>query len=160
MIKRARLSFVVVGACLGLTLVATANESDVVARSLYPSQAWTCPEALLRGCCDTYCPKPQPCISCFCRTCGVDVYCCKPCPCVPIYRACCGPDCFCRKPCPDLCRPLAADYFSCAGWCATCADSCVSPEKMALPTVPPTAAAGPTEGLGISSANSPAAQPR
>jgi hypothetical protein len=159
MTKLARLSVVVVGVYFGLTLAATASESDGAARSLYPSQALTCPEALLRGCCDAYCSKPQPCVSCFCRTCGVNGYCCKPCPCVPIYRTCCGPDCYCRKPFPDLCRPLWADYITCAGWGAACAHSCERPAKMAPPAIQPRAAV-PTEGSGISSANSPAVQPR
>jgi hypothetical protein len=108
--------------CLGIVGVASADEPTGVASSFNPLRSLTCPEALLRGCCDNYCPKPLPCVNYICCICGPDDYCGKPCPCVRCFWGCC-PDCYCRKPCPDLCRPLAADYFTCAGSSVRCAGS-------------------------------------
>ena len=108
---------------IGLVRLSPADEPSKVAPATLPVQALICPDALLRGCCDSYCPKPLPCITCFCRSCGTDDYCKKPCPWVPCFRGCCTGDCYCCKPCPDLCRPLAADYFTCAQRSAACAES-------------------------------------
>jgi hypothetical protein len=134
----------------GFFHVATAGEPDRVARSLYPLQALTCPEHLLRGCCGHYCPKPLPYVPCFSYECGKDDYCCKPCPCVPLYHGDCSPDCYCRKPCPELCRPIAADYFTCAGWSAPCANPGACDSKTPLATTPAASAHRPTEGAGVS----------
>jgi hypothetical protein len=117
-----RTAFIVVALCSGLLRIATAEEPLGVERSIYPVRALSCPDALLRGCCDIYCPKPLPCLTCICHGCCKDDYCDKPSPCVPCYRGCSVPDCYNRKPCPVLCRPLAADYFTCAVGSAGCAD--------------------------------------
>ena len=106
-----------------LSAIAALNEPAAVERRIYPLQAMTCPDALLRGCCDDLLPKAA------CRALPASVvhaveddYCRKPCPCVPCFRGCCTTDCYCRKPCPDLCRPLAADYFTCASRGAACGE--------------------------------------
>ena len=49
-----------------------------------PNGVLVCPDALLRGCCDGYCSKIQPCIPCYRRGCGCDDYCCKPSPMHPL----------------------------------------------------------------------------
>jgi len=157
MTKLARLSIVVVAVCLVLTPVATADESDGVARSLYPLQALTCPEPLLRGCCDKYCPKAQPCVHCFCHGCEKDVYCYKPCPCVPTYHGGCTAGGYCPKPCPDPCRPLFADYFTCAGYGAGCTGSSTNVCKADPPTALFEAANDPTTGRDNSSVSSASA---
>jgi hypothetical protein len=80
--------------------------------SLLPSGLLTCPDVLLRSCCNNYCPKPLPCSGAHFFGCG-ECYCGKPCPspkCFPNDRSCMD---YCRKPCPDLCRPLSADFFQC-----------------------------------------------
>ncbi len=101
--------------CAGHHLLA-ADHSDEVASSLYPVHALTCPDALLRGCCGNYCPKPTPCIYCLCHGCGPDHYCRKPCPTIRCFQHGCGVG-YCAKPCPDLCRPLAGDFFICVPGC-------------------------------------------
>jgi hypothetical protein len=96
--------------CVAMVRPAHSTEPASAAPAALPLQSLTCPDALLRRCCDCYCSKPQPSITCFCRgCCGFD-YCRKPCPCVSCFHGGCG-ECYCRKACPDLCRPLAADYF-------------------------------------------------
>jgi hypothetical protein len=80
------------------------------------------PSELLRACCNVYCPKPQPCIPCFSRGCGIG-YCPKPLPCVPCFAAGCSENCYCPKPCPDLCRPIGADDYRCAEARTDCATS-------------------------------------
>jgi hypothetical protein len=107
---------------IALCGVAAAQEAAGVDRNVYPRQALTCPDALLRGCCDIYCPKPIPCVSCFSFGCGKDDYCRKPYPCIPCLNTWCTSGCYCKKPFPDLCRPLAADYFICAGWGTACGE--------------------------------------
>jgi hypothetical protein len=71
------------------------------------------PDTLLSGCCDDYCRKPLPCASPYCPACTAECYCRKPLP----YAACDSfdraADSYDRKPFPNLCRPLAAHYFSC-----------------------------------------------
>ncbi len=119
--------------CMGLIGVAAAEESLGVERSISPMQALTCPSALLRGCRDIYCPKPLPCISRFCHGCGKDDYCGKPIPCVPCYRGCCRPECYFRKPGPDLCRPLAAEYYTCEAGTAGCRESGTDTENATRP---------------------------
>jgi hypothetical protein len=99
---------------------AFATEPAAAPESIYPSQQLVCPTELLGGCCGVYCPKPMPCIRCF-FGCRCDDYCSKPIPCVPCYRESCTAYRYCGKPCPDLCRPLAADFFTCAGLNADCA---------------------------------------
>jgi hypothetical protein len=89
--------------------------------SILPHTSLVCPDALLRACCDDYCPKRPPCIPCFNRCCGCDDYSGKPEPCIACYRGGCL-DCYCPKPCPNLCRPLVADYFTCAKGRAACAE--------------------------------------
>ena len=111
----------VVPLCLALSRFAIAEEPVGVERLVYPRQVLVCPDALLRSCCDIDCSKPLPCIPCLDYGCCKDDYCSKPCPCIPGFCQSCGPDCYCRKPCPNLCRPLAADYFSCAVSNAVCA---------------------------------------
>ncbi len=121
----------------GLTRIAPADEPTSVTPKTLPLRALTCPETLLRGCCDTYCPKPLPCVKCFYRDCGPDDYCEKPCPGALCFRGCCTADRYCCKPCPDLCRPLAADYFSCVQRSAACAESqaCASnPSQFVAPS--------------------------
>jgi hypothetical protein len=108
--------------CIGLVRLAPADDPASIAPADLPLRALICPDALLRGCCDTYCPKPLPCITRFRRGCGTDDYCKKPCPWVSCIHGCCA-DCYCCKPCPDLCRPMAADYFTCAERSAACAKS-------------------------------------
>jgi hypothetical protein len=110
----------------------------------------SCPEALLRGCCSVYCPKPQPYIRCFYRDCATGDYCRKSCPCVPCFSGC-WPDCYFRKPFPELCRPIAADYFRCAESSAPydSSDACVSTAP--LSTAPAAATVSPAEGADISS---------
>jgi hypothetical protein len=98
----------------GARCALAADEPGDIQRALYPVHALTCPQYLLRGCCCNYCPKPLPCLHCFGHCCGPDDYCAKPYPCIWCYRGSCCGDCYCCKPCPDLCRPLAADYFTCA----------------------------------------------
>jgi hypothetical protein len=98
--------------CLSGTRRLSAGDSGGVDSSRYPIHALTCPDALLRGCCGVYCPKPTPCITGFCRGCGPSLYCPKPCPFIPCFWGGCGVA-YCPKPCPDLCRPLAADFFVC-----------------------------------------------
>jgi hypothetical protein len=107
---------------LGLARIASCDEPASGAPTILPLQSLTCPEALIKGCCDTYCPKPQPCITCYCPTYGANCYCRKPCPCVTCFRAVCGL-CYCPKPCPNLCRPLAADFFTCAEGRPGCAQA-------------------------------------
>lgn len=94
-----------------LSNAALAEEPCTTSGSLLSKCSLVCPDALLRGCCCIYCPKPMPCVPCMCCCCPDD-YCCKPCPCVPCYHggAC---DCYCPKPCPNLCRPIAADFYTC-----------------------------------------------
>lgn len=115
-----------------------AEQAQSTTLQLYPVNALTCPKALLRGCCVTYCPRPTPGIRCFCQACSPVTYCKKPCPLVPHYSGGCG-IAYCPKPCPDLCRPLAADAFACVpGTCrptgpTTCANtSCSSPVSASL----------------------------
>jgi hypothetical protein len=155
--KLARLPFVAVVVAVGFCRV-TAAEPGGLARSLYPLQALTCPEALLRGCCEKYCRKPQPCPPCFCHGCAKDDYCCKPCPCISNYHGGCAADCYGRKPCPELCRPLFADYFTCAGQSAGCTDSGTDCWSATPSTVLSDVAGGPTEGHDNSSASSTSAQ--
>ncbi len=119
---------------IGLLRIAAADELFGVERSICPVQALTCPEALLRRCCDIYCPKPLPCLTRICHGCGKDDYCGKPRPCVPCFRGCCPTDCYCRKPCPDLCRPLAADYFICDAGSVGSAESGAYGSSAALST--------------------------
>lgn len=119
-----RTSFQFVGCAIAFCNVigfAAAEESDNVPRSIYPVNALTCPNSLLRACCDIYCPKPLPCIKPFCRGCRKDDYCSKPCPRIECYCRTCSSNCYCGKPCPDLCRPIAADYFVCVKRCSGCA---------------------------------------
>jgi hypothetical protein len=92
--------------------LSAADPASGVTPSLYSIRALTCPEALLRGCCGVYRPKPTPCIDGFCRGSGPYTYCGKPCPFAPCFRGGCGVT-YCPKPCPDLCRPLASDFFIC-----------------------------------------------
>jgi hypothetical protein len=106
--------------CLGVATISTAQQPATVDTCIYPYQALTCPTALLRGCCDDYCRKSMPCITDFCAAQCPNDYCRKPFPCIPCYPGACDPGCYCRKPWPDLCRPLAADYFTCCGWNANC----------------------------------------
>jgi hypothetical protein len=98
--------------CCGTHDLPAADQTGVAKSSLYPVHALTCPEALLRGCCGVYYPKPLPCMTGFCRGCRPDNYCPKECPSVSCFRGRCGFT-YCPKPCPDLCRPLAADFFVC-----------------------------------------------
>jgi hypothetical protein len=58
--------------CVGLFRMASADEPTGVAPTIYPLPALTCPDALLRGCCDAYCPKPLPCIRGLCLGRGPD----------------------------------------------------------------------------------------
>lgn len=109
-----------VALCIGLVRMACCDEPTAVAPGIYLLRDLTCPAPLLRGCCDNYCSKPLPGINYLCCICGPDDYCCKPLPCIPCFRGCC-PDDYCSKPCPDLCRPIAADFYSCNGWNAGCA---------------------------------------
>jgi hypothetical protein len=112
--RAAFLAFIAMAACVGMVHVAVGQQPNGGTTLFYPSQQLTSPEVLLHGCCDDYCRKPMPCLNDFCATPLGDVYCRKPCPCVPCFPSYCGHDCYCRKPYPDLCRPLAADFFTCA----------------------------------------------
>lgn len=103
-----------------IAAIATAEEPRATTESLFSTRSLVCPDVLLRGCCCIYCPKPLPCVRCLCCCCPDD-YCCKPCPCVRCYQGgvC---DCYCPKPCPVLCRPIAADYYTCeaGAFCGVC----------------------------------------
>jgi hypothetical protein len=134
-------SGVIVVSCV-LEQLAGANGPAGKAGPANPLHSLVCPDALLRACCPHYCPKPLPCINCFCRGCCPDNYCKKPCPCVPCYPGSCLGECFCKKPCPDLCRPLAADYFTCPKRSSGC-DNFVGPNQQ-IPAVRPE----PESGVG------------
>ena len=146
---RVFMALLVAPLCLGIVRNARSDNTADVAPANFPLlQSLTCPELLLRGCCDNYCPKPQPYITCFCHRCGTDDYCRKPYPC--IVRFCGGcPDCYTRKPYPDLCRPLASDYFTCAAGNAECAESgdCLSDSHETCAEF----TTGPIEGTEVSS---------
>jgi hypothetical protein len=105
---------------------AAAEQPAPTGPSLYLQQRLTCPDALLRGCCCLYCPKPMPCVHHWCGCNGPDDYCRKLCPCVPCYHGCSEANCYCRKPMPCLCRPLGSDYYTCVAGSAACAcsDAC------------------------------------
>ena len=134
--------------CVKFSQFVVAEEPAGVEQSLYPWHALVCPDALLRGCCDIYCPKPLPCKSCLCRGCGKVDYCGKPCPCVPCFRNHCTRDCYCRKQCPEPCRPLFCDYFTCPGWGAGCAKSASGGTKVALPAAQSEETCRETNGVG------------
>jgi hypothetical protein len=108
-----RTTSVAITLCSIFVELAAAQEPSSVPQSIYPWHAFVCPDALLRGCCNIYCPKPIPCIKAFCRGCCKDCYCSKPYPCIPCYCRTGTSYCYCNKPGPDLCRPIAADYFTC-----------------------------------------------
>jgi hypothetical protein len=98
----------------GLPLSTHAAEPVGVESAWLPAHSLVCPNSLLGGCCDCYCPKPQPCIRCYCQCCGPCDYCKKPFPWIPCYPCSYHGGCYCPKPCPDPCRPLAADFFTCS----------------------------------------------
>jgi hypothetical protein len=129
-----------VAICLGVADRSSAQQPAAVGPNIYPYQALTCPTALLQSCCDNYCRKPLPCITDFCTARLPDDYCAKPCPCVPCYPGYCNADCYSRKPWPDLCRPLAADYYTCCSWNANCA----VPATPQINYVVPDASSAPT----------------
>jgi hypothetical protein len=106
------------GLCFGLACFIAAEEPS----AWYPLQAWTCPTALLGGCCDDYCSKPLPCARDLCFGCGADDYCMKPFPCIECFPGCRVADCYCSKPYPEMCRPLSPHFFSCASGGTRCAD--------------------------------------
>jgi hypothetical protein len=108
----------------GLTFVrlTSAQEPAAPQPSLYPIHSLVCPDNLLRACCDAYCPKPQPCIPCFCSGWGT-CYCAKPEPCIPCFDAGRTSNCYCQKPCPYPCRPIAADYYRCVPGCTRYSES-------------------------------------
>jgi hypothetical protein len=108
-----RATSIVVVLCGIFVHLASAQDPAAEPRRIYPLQALTCPNTLLRGCCRVYCPKPIPCIKAFCRDCCKDGFCSKPCPCIPCFDRAGTSYCYCNKPCPDLCRPIASDYFTC-----------------------------------------------
>lgn len=58
-------------------------------------------------CCDDYCPKPAPCITCLAPSCCPDTYCRKPIPCIVCGPCGGGCDNYCRKPLPCFCWPVA-----------------------------------------------------
>jgi hypothetical protein len=107
-----------------LSSTVIADEPCTTSASIFSKCSLVCPDALLRGCCCIYCPKPLPCVPCLCCCCPDD-YCCKPCPCIPCYHGgvC---DCYCPKPCPDLCRPIAANFYTCdaGASCEGCVPAC------------------------------------
>jgi hypothetical protein len=132
--------------CGVLVPAAAAEDAVDVPRSPYPLDALTCPDVLLRGCCNIYCSKPLPCIQPFCRSCCKDCYCDKPCPCIPVYCRGVSSYCYCCKPCPDLCRPIAADYFNCVERSAGCAHPHAIPNEQ-VPAVPLQAVNSASEGI-------------
>lgn len=104
-------SALVIGVCV--TRVVAADSTTDESSSSAPPHNYVCPSALLHGCGCCYCPKPMPCIKPYCPQCCCDDYCCKPIPCVHCF---CGPwrcDSYCPKPMPCVCRPLAADFYTC-----------------------------------------------
>jgi hypothetical protein len=119
MVQRASIAVIL----CGLFVKFAAAQEAAVPQSIYPLHALTCPDALLRGCCNIYCPKPTPCIKPFCHGCCKDCYCSKPFPCTPCYCRAGTSYCYCNKPCPDLCRPIASDYFTCVEKSAGCTPS-------------------------------------
>jgi hypothetical protein len=125
-----------IGLTIGAAASAAAEEPASVERPLHPVQALTCPECLLRGCCDTHYPKPLPCLHCLGHWCGPDDYCSKPCPSIWCYHRFCRTDSYCRKPCPALCRPIAGDYFTCAEGSAACAESAAQGANSLVPSTP------------------------
>jgi hypothetical protein len=120
--KRAIYSAIWLAIWIGRASGAPAHEPSSVNGPGGLGSTLVCPDALLRRCCDIYCPKPSPCIPCFRPGCGV-CYCSKPCPCITRYCPSCTDYCYCRKPCPDLCRPLDAHFFTCVKKYPACADS-------------------------------------
>lgn len=122
--------------CTALVSFLAAEEASEPQQPIQPLRMLTCPTDLLRGCRDLYCPKPLPCPTPLCGECGND-YCRKPCPSVRCFGGCRGADCYCRKPCPNLCRPLAADYFTCAEGSDGCAESPPSGPATTLPNARP-----------------------
>jgi hypothetical protein len=106
---------------VGLAQFALAELPADGAECVYAAPQLVCPECLLRGCCNNYCGKPIPCQRPFCDFCCVNCYCRKPCPCVPCYCRSCSGSCYCDKPFPCMCRPIAADYYSCPVGCSGCA---------------------------------------
>jgi hypothetical protein len=123
--KRALLSLLPLVACLALVGVAFAQAPADTERSLFPFERLVCPDNLLRACCDFYCPKPQPCVCCYCFGRSNDCYCCKPQPCIDCFRGPYTCDCYCGKQFPNLCRPIFADYFRCVPKCGGGVESSV-----------------------------------
>jgi hypothetical protein len=104
---------------LGHPVRALAERTAGAVRSADRTPKWVYPQTLLHGCCPIYCPKPLPHLPCWCYGCGCDDYCGKQRPNVPCYRGgCC--DYYCPKPYPCLCRPLAADFYTCAEESTNC----------------------------------------
>lgn len=152
--KPAILSAILLAFWIGPACCATADEPANVNRPSFPGSTLACPDALLRRCCDIYCPKPFPCLPCFHQGCGAYGFCTKPCPCVPGYCASCTTYGYCRKPCPDLCRPLDAHYFTCVNKRAACADSSAFGGSTIVPASALQATEGDNTGNGAGSAAS------
>lgn len=114
---------------------------------LHSFQALTCPDTLLRGCCDAYFPKSMPCITNICCGSGPDAFCRKPCPFVSRFSGGCG-DAYCPKPCPDLCRPLFADLFVCVPSSPGVRRSAVDPANSTAFTSQSIDSNSPTDTIG------------
>jgi hypothetical protein len=122
--RRTRLPLFLAIVCVGIA--PTRGEEPLVPSLRTPAFDFLVhPRALLRFCCDTYCPKPLPWIRPYCGGCG-DIYCGKPCPYVSSYGRACTCDSYCSKPCPDLCTPLSAHYFTCVDSHSACEKSLIS----------------------------------
>lgn len=135
--------------CIGLVVglcwahvAAAESTTDERSNAELPDK-YVCSSALLSGCPGNYCAKPMPCIKAYCPGCGDDDYCCKP---MPGVQSFCGPwrcDRYCPRPFPCLCRPLAADFYTCATGrpgcccskqaCTTAADTCPIPPVVDSP---------------------------
>jgi hypothetical protein len=107
------------GLCFGVSRFGASDEPSPA--TWHPLQAWSCPSALLSGCCDDYDAKPLPCPRDLCYGCRQDDYCMKPFPWIPCFPGCRLADCYCSKPCPELCRPLSPHFFSCDAGGTCCA---------------------------------------
>jgi hypothetical protein len=64
-------------------------------------------------CCDDYCRKPMPCITCPGRCGCPDDYCRKPLPCITYPSRCGCPDDYCPKPLPCFCWPVSPSGTRC-----------------------------------------------
>jgi hypothetical protein len=143
--RRALSIWLALVACVALFRVAAAQAPGGADPHFFPLGTLVCPDNLLRACCDIYCPKPQPCVCCYCFGRTNDCYCCKPQPCIDCFRGPHRSDCYCPKPLPYLCRPIFADYFRCVPKSDGCVESC-APDSTADYSSAPAPTNDPDDG--------------